>query len=81
MSKNRDLALILLIVIIGMFIPFLGSIAINYGVDLTNANSMLKVASTFGYFLLIFAIELIVVFLYFHLTNKIASKKFKKIKP
>jgi hypothetical protein len=81
MSKNRDLALILLIVIIGMFIPFLGSIMINYGVDLTNLDSMLKLGSTFGYFLLIFAIELVIVFLYFHLSNKVASKKFKKFKP
>ena len=81
MGKNRDLALILLIVIIGMFIPFMGSIAINYGVELTNLNSLLKVGSTFGYFLLIFAIELVIVFLYFHLTNKIASKKFEKFKP
>ncbi|UCH72281.1 MAG: hypothetical protein JSW62_01665 [Thermoplasmatales archaeon] len=75
MGKNRDLVQILTIVIVGMFIPFLGSITINYGYDLW------KIGSTFGYFLLIFAIELVIVFLYFSITNKIANKKISKYKP
>ena len=58
MGKNRDLIQILALVIIGMFIPFLGSIAITYGLDFTNVNNLLKIGSTFGYFLLIFGIEL-----------------------
>jgi hypothetical protein len=74
MGKNQDLIIILLIVITGMFIPFLGSIVINYGLDL------LKIGSTFGYFLLIFAIELGIVYLYFTISNKIAIKKIEKYK-
>jgi hypothetical protein len=75
MSKNKDLVIILLIITIGMFIPFLGSIAINYGFN------AYKIASTFGYFLLIFGIELFIVYLYFTISNKIASDTIKKLKP
>ena len=74
MGKNRDLIQILLIVILGMFIPFLGAIAISYDFDLW------KIASTFGYFLLIFAVELLVVYLYFTVSNKIAAKKLEEMK-
>ena len=81
MGKNRDLIQILTLIIIGMFIPFIGSIAITYSLDLANVNNWLKIGSTFGYFLLIFTIELGVVFLYFTVTNKIASKKMDKHKP
>jgi hypothetical protein len=81
MSKRRDLIQILLIVIIGMFIPFLGSIIITFGLDITNLNNILKIGSTFGWFLLIFAIELGIVYLYYHITNKIASKKLDENKP
>ena len=80
MSKNIDVAKILTIVIIGMFIPLLGSLAIVYGMDLTNFDDVLKIGSTFGYFLLIFAIELVIVYIYYKLTNKIAEKKLEKIK-
>ena len=81
MGKNRDIAGILLLVIIGMFIPFLGSIVITFGLDVTNFENWLKIGSTFGWFLLIFGIELIVVFLYFNITNRIAGDKLNKIKP
>ena len=80
MGKNRDLVQILSLIIIGMFIPFLGSIMITYGLDLTNFNDWYKIGSTFGYFLLIFAVELGIVFLYFTITNKIANKKMKEHK-
>ena len=72
MGKNRDLVLILSLVIVGMFIPFLGSMIINYGLNLV------KIGSTFGYFLLIFAIELGVVYLYFTISNRAANKNIKK---
>ena len=49
--------MILAIVIIGMFIPFLGSIVITFGLDFTNVDNLMKIGSTFGWFLLIFAIE------------------------
>ena len=81
MSKRRDLIQILLIVIIGMFIPFLGSITITFGLDITNLDNILKIGSTFGWFLLIFAIELVVVFIYYYTTNKIASKKLDEQRP
>jgi len=81
MGKNRDLIQILIIVIIGMFIPFLGSIIITFGLDITNTNNLLKIGSTFGWFLIIFTIELALVYIYYQLTNKIASKKIDKYKP
>jgi len=81
MGKTRDLIQILIIVIIGMFIPFLGSILITFGLDVTKLDDLLKVGSTFGWFLLIFGVELGVVYLYYHITNKIAGKKLDKYKP
>ena len=81
MGKHKDLIGILLIVIIGIFIPFLGSIAISYGFNFSDLNNWLKLGSTFGYFLLIFAIELFFVYIYFILSNKFAEKKFSKYKP
>jgi hypothetical protein len=80
MSKNIDVAKILLIVIIGMFIPFLGSLSIVYGMDITDSDDVMKIASTFGYFLLIFAIELIIVFIYYNISNKMAEKKLEEAK-
>lgn len=80
MSKNRDLIQILLLVIIGMFIPFLGSLLLNFNLDVTSFNSWWKIGSTFGYFLLIFGIELIVVYLYFTISNNISKKKLEKYK-
>lgn len=76
MAKNKDVIQILFIVIIGMFIPFLGSIAINYGID-----DFVKIATTFGYFLLIFAFELGIVMLYFSINGRISAKKINKYKP
>ena len=75
MSKNRDLIQVLSIIIVGMFIPFLGSIVITFKLDPLNINDILKIGSTFGYFLLIFGLELLIVYLYFWLTNMIAEKK------
>ena len=72
MGKNRDLIIILSLVVVGMFIPFLGSMIINYGLNLV------KIASTFGYFLLIFGIELGVVYLYFAVSNRVANRSIKK---
>ena len=74
MGKNRDLILILSLVVVGMFIPFLGSMIINYGLNLV------KIGSTFGYFLLIFAIELGAVYLYFTIGNWVANKNIGKYK-
>ena len=81
MGKNRDLVQILIIVIIGMFIPFLGSIVITFSLDVTNTNNLLKIGSTFAWFLIIFAIELALVYIYYIITSKIANKKMDKYKP
>ena len=75
MSKNRDIANILILVIIGMFIPFLGTLIISFQVDVLTLTGIIKVVSTFFIFLIIFGVELGLVYLYFYLTNKYAEKK------
>jgi hypothetical protein len=80
MGKHRDLIQLLLIIIIGMFIPFFISIALMFNLDLTASHGWITILSTFGYFLLIFGVELGVVFLYFRLTNMIAEKRAEKKK-
>jgi hypothetical protein len=75
MGKNRDLIQILILVLIGMFIPFLGSVTISYGFN------VFKIGTTFGYFLLIFAIELLIIYLYFAINNWKAKKNIEKLKP
>ena len=75
MGKNIDLIQILTLVIVAMFIPFLISIIINYRLDLSNIGNLIKIFSTFGLFLLFFGIELIIVYLYFNITNLLAKKK------
>lgn len=79
MSKNSDLVQILLIVILGMFIPFLGSFVIMFDVSPLTAEGLLTIGSTFGYFLLIFGLELFIVYIYFYSTNKIAQKKIDNV--
>ena len=64
-----------------MFIPFLGSIVITFGLDITNTNNLLKIGSTFVWFLIIFAVELVFVYAYYTITNKIVNKKMDKYKP
>lgn len=78
MGKNRDLIQIIIIVLIGMFIPFLGSILINFGLNISDFEDIIKIGRTFGYFLLIFAIELAIVYLYFTIINWNANKKINK---
>jgi hypothetical protein len=81
MKISRDLIIILLLVIVGMFIPFLGSILITFGLDITKIDTLFKIGNTFGWFLVIFALELAVVMIYYKITNKIASKQLEKFKP
>jgi len=75
MGKKRDLIQVLLLILIGMFIPFLGSVTLSYGFEIK------KISLTFVYFLIIFAVELGFVYLYFTLNNKRANKKMEKYKP
>lgn len=81
MGKNRDIIQMLLLVIIGMFVPFLGAIVINFGINLTQISDWFRIVTTFAHFLLIFALELLIVYLYYMITYKIANKKLEKIKP
>jgi hypothetical protein len=75
MGKNTDIIKVLLVILLGMFIPFLGAIALTYGFDIK------QIAITFGYFILIFGVELFIVYIYFTVGNKVASKKMEKYKP
>ena len=74
MGKNRDLIQILLLILVGMFIPFLGSITLTYGFELKT------IGITFVYFLILFGLELGVVYLYFTLGNIRAKKQTEKQK-
>jgi len=75
MGKTRDIVKVLLLILIGMFIPFLGSITLSYGfVPRT-------IVVTFLYFLVIFGCELGFVYLYFSLSGKRANKKMEEYKP
>ena len=75
MGKQRDIIQILVLILIGMFIPFLGSVTLTYGLDLK------KIGVTFGYFIIIFGIELSCVYLYFAFGNKRAVTQMEKYKP
>lgn len=81
MGKNKDIIQILILVLIGMFIPFFGSIILSYSLDITNINDLIKIGTTFGYFLLIFGLELLIVYLYFTISDRAAHKKMEKFKP
>ena len=75
MGKTQDLAKVLLLVLIGMFIPFLGSITLSYGfVPRT-------IVVTFLYFLVFFGFELGFVYLFFSLSGRRANKKMEQYKP
>jgi len=75
MGKNQDIVKVLLLILVGMFIPFLGSITLSYGfVPRT-------IVVTFLYFLVIFGLELGVVYLYFSFSGKRANKKIEQYKP
>ena len=80
MSKNRDLFQILILVLISMFIPFFISVIINFKIDFSNFDDVLKITITFIHFLIIFGIELIAVYVYFNISNKLAIKKISKNK-
>jgi uncharacterized membrane protein YqaE (UPF0057 family) len=75
MGKNRDLVQVLLLILVGMFIPFVGAVWLSYGFDPR------KIGLTFLYFLVIFGVELGCVYLYFALSGKRASKKMEEFKP
>jgi hypothetical protein len=75
MGKNRDLLQVLLLILVGMLVPFVGSVWFSYGFDPE------KIGITFLYFLVIFGIELLCVYLYFSLSGRQATKKLEEYKP
>jgi hypothetical protein len=75
MGKNKDLLQVLLLILVGMLIPFVGSVWLSYGFDVK------KIGMTFVYFLVIFGGELGCVYLYFTVTGRSASKKMEQYKP
>jgi len=75
MGKNRDLLKVLLLILIGMFIPFLGSITLSYGFEPKT------ILVTFLYFLVFFGLELGFVYLYYTLSGRKANKKMEKYRP
>jgi hypothetical protein len=75
MGKRQDLIQVLLLILIGMLIPFVGSITLTYGFSFS------KIGVTFLYFLVIFGLELGFVYVYFTLGNRSANKKMEKYKP
>ena len=81
MGKNRDVVNILVLVTIGMFIPFIGSLTVSFNIDPLTFSGWTKIFSTFFYFLIIFGIELGAVYVYYNLTNKVAQMTFNKSSP
>lgn len=81
MAENKDLIQILTIIIIGMFIPLSGSLMLSYGTNILKIDGLIQLITTFIYFLIIFAVELLLVFLYFIISSKIADKKLEDYKP
>ena len=75
MGKHKDIIQLLLLILIGMFVPFLGSITIIYGFKPD------KIGVAFAYFLVIFGIELTLVYFYFSAGSKKANIKMAKYRP
>ena len=75
MGKNTDLAKVLVIILLGMFIPFLGSITLSYGFELRS------IVVTFLYFLGFFGVELGAVYVYYTVSGRRANTRMMKYKP
>ena len=75
MGKNKDLAQILTLVILGMFLPLLGSVMVVFKLNILEIDDLIKIGLVSIVFLILFALELLAVFLYFLVTSETASKK------
>ena len=75
MGKYQDLTIILVLIVIGVLIPFVGALSYVYGFEPVN------IAKTFGVFLLIFGIELGAVILFFYINGKVSTKEMDQYKP
>ncbi len=81
MGNNTDVVKILIIVIIGMLIPFIGSVALAFGINLFTLHGWVSIILTFLFFLVFFGIELGVVYIYYNLTNRAAQRFFDETSP
>jgi hypothetical protein len=79
MGNTLDIIKILLLVIMGMFIPFIGSLALAFNIDLLMLQGWELIITSFLYFLVFFGMELALVFVYYTLTNRMAQKSFQDI--
>jgi len=75
MSRHRDIAGILVLVIIGMFVPFSGSVLLFYGLSLD------RLLLGFLVFLVLFGLELGVVVVYFKVSGKRAAAEVERLRP
>ena len=75
MSRNRDIAGILGLVILGMFIPFCGSIIVVYGFAVN------RLLLGFLVFLVIFGLELGMVYAFFKMSGKRAAAEVERLRP
>jgi hypothetical protein len=75
MGRHRDLAGVLGLVVLGMFIPFSGSMLLLYGFNL------FSLLLGFLVFLVMFGLELGVVYVYFKVSGKRAAAEVERLGP
>jgi membrane protein implicated in regulation of membrane protease activity len=75
MGRNRDIALILLVVVLGMFVPFFGSIVYVYGLNVS------RLVVGFVVFVVLFGVELGVVYAYFKISGKRSAAEVERLRP
>lgn len=75
MGRYRDIAGILGLVVLGMFIPFCGSILVIYGFAVD------RVLLGFLVFVVIFGIELGTVYAYFKVSGKRSAGEVERLRP
>ncbi len=75
MGKNKDLFKIIMLILCGMLFPFIGSLSIIYGIE------PVRLGSAFIVFLVLFGIELVVVFFYFYVGSRRAEKHIQQLNP
>ncbi len=75
MSRHWDIVRILLVVVVGMFIPFSGSVLLFYGLSLG------RLLLGFLVFLVLFGVELGAVVLYFKVSGKRAAAEVERLRP
>ncbi len=75
MGRYRDIAGILGLVILGMFIPFCASIIVVYGISIG------RLLLAFLVFLIVFGLELGTVYVYFKMSGKRSAAEVERLRP